>query len=38
MFRADVDPQSDQSYFRRTAAKTKKVNLFQKTYRGGIRF
>lgn len=38
MYRADVSPSADQSYFRRTAAHTKKVNLFQKVYRGGIRF
>lgn len=38
MFRAPTNPLKDQAVFKRTAAKTKAVNLGMFIYRGGIRF
>lgn len=36
--RAKAPPKKDKRFFRRTAAKVKKVNLPAKVYRGGFRF
>lgn len=36
--RAETNKKVDQEHFRRTASKTKVVNLGQRIYRGGIRF
>lgn len=36
--RAKAPPKKDKGFFRRTAAKVKKVNLPGKIYRGGFRF
>lgn len=36
--RAKAPPKKDKRYFRRTAAKVKKVNLPAKVFRGGFRF
>lgn len=35
--RAKVRPHRDKSMFRRTAVKSKKINISPKIYRGGIR-
>ena len=36
--RAKAPPKKDKNFFKRTAAKVKKVNLPGKIYRGGFRF
>lgn len=38
MKRFSVDPGVDRSYFKRTAAKVKAINLPYVLYRGGFRF
>lgn len=36
--RIKVDPKMDRYVFRKSADRTKSVNLLQRIYRGGIRF
>lgn len=36
--RADTNPRIDQAHFKRTASRTKKVNLGARVFRGGFRF
>lgn len=37
MFRSPTNPATDREVFRRTASRTKKINLGAITFRGGVR-